>query len=288
MWYNICKGAITMINFVNDLTNLNMSINSFLSFYNNLDIIDNIPKHECNIFKETVIINPVNIIDDILHNMYNLLDNVVTYIHPSICHIYEENHNSYFEIIDQLTSIKNSLYFDENISEKIISFIHNLTIIDFSSTQNSNNKLANIIILPIENDLLYKIDKNPDLLYKISDSEFESVICDLYTKLGFIATHTQLTCDGGKDIIISEENKLGNFLYYVECKHFSSNKPIGVGIMRQFAGTVLSERINGGIIVTSSYFSKQAQDFIKNSNLQYQIKLHDSKYILNLIHELYS
>lgn len=58
--------------------------------------------------------------------------------------------------------------------------------------------------------------------------------------------------------------------------------------MRQFAGTVLSERINGGIIVTSSYFSKQAQDFIKNSNLQYQIKLHDSKYILNLIHELYS
>lgn len=272
-----------MANYIEEINMLKASINDFYTFYQTVPFTNNIPSYECSLSNESVIINPINIIDNMLLNLYDLLDEVIVNIQPTICHDYETNLNNYLDIIDKLNSLKKNLYSNNEINQKVIDTISNPKILN-SNPSSANN--AHIIVVPLGINLLHDLIRKPDSLYNISPSEFETLILELYTQLGFIVKHTPLTCDGGKDIILTEKNKLGDFIYYVECKHFNPKKPVGVGVVRQFSGTVLGERINGGIIVTSSYFSKPAQSFIRNNHLQYQIKLQDSSYILELIQKL--
>lgn len=106
----------------------------------------------------------------------------------------------------------------------------------------------------------------------------------IYHKLGFDVELTRATRDGGKDIILKEHNAIGDFVYYVECKHHNkiTNK-VGVGVIRQLYGTVSADKVNGGIIATNSFFTKEVRDFILNSNCQCQMNLHDGDYINKLL-----
>lgn len=49
-------------------------------------------------------------------------------------------------------------------------------------------------------------------------TDFEIVMAEIYSKLGYKVEHTQKTKDEGKDIIIRKPEILGDFIYYVECK----------------------------------------------------------------------
>lgn len=97
----------------------------------------------------------------------------------------------------------------------------------------------------------------------------------IYRRLGYNVERTKKTRDGGKDIIIRKPEILGDFVYYVECKRNAENRKIGVGIVKNLHSTVTADNVNGGIIVTTSYFSKDAQNFIRNNNLGYKIKMQD-------------
>lgn len=153
--------------------------------------------------------------------------------------------------------------------------------------KHSNKEESTIITLsPVNDRVLKYLSENPQAFYQLKGTEFENVMTEIYNKLGYKVERTQPTKDGGKDIIIRKPEILGDFIYYVECKKKEAKDPIGVGIIRSFVGTVNTDRVNGGILATTSYFSRDAKKFISENNYSCQIQMHDYDFIRGLLDQV--
>lgn len=120
--------------------------------------------------------------------------------------------------------------------------------------------------ITIVNDtLLRKAQQNPKVMYSFSSREFEQMICELLEKQGYKVKLTKQTRDGGKDIIILEQSIVGEFCVYVECKKYKENNPISVKLVRELYGTVEAEKATAGMLITTSYFTKDAKEFTKKT-----------------------
>ncbi len=120
--------------------------------------------------------------------------------------------------------------------------------------------------ITIVNDTLLKqAQQNPQIMYSFSSREFEQMVCELLEKQGYKVNLTKQTRDGGKDIIILENSLVGQFCIYVECKKYSANNPISVKLVRELYGTVEAEKATAGMLITTSYFSKDAKEFTEKA-----------------------
>lgn len=170
---------------------------------------------------------------------------------------------------------------NEEANNKIVTEIFRS---DEKSSEFTDKKESAIITLsPVNDRLLKYLSENPEALYQLTGRKFEEVMAEIYNKLGYKVELTKATKDGGKDIIIRKPEILGDFIYYVECKKYAANNPVGVGIVRELDGVVNMDRVNGGIIATTSYFTKDARDLILDKNLGFKIKLHDYDVIKDLL-----
>lgn len=168
---------------------------------------------------------------------------------------------------------------DKKATEKIIT-----EIFQPDAEKAIDNEQSPIITLsPVNDKVLKYLSEHPESFYQLTDNDFEVVMAEIYSKLGYDVTRTKATRDGGKDLIIRIPEILGDFIYYVECKKYNLKRPIGVGIIRNLVGTVNTDRVNGGILATTSYFTRDANDFIINNNLSCQIKMHDYDVIRDLL-----
>lgn len=155
-----------------------------------------------------------------------------------------------------------------------------------SDIEDSAEESQIIILSPINDRVLKYLAENPIAWYQLQDNDFELAIAEIYHKLGYNVERTQSTRDGGKDIIIRKPEVLGDFIYYVECKKYASNRPVGVGIVRNLVGTVNTDRVNGGILATTSFFTRDARKFVLDNKLDYQIKMHDYNKIQQLLNSV--
>lgn len=147
---------------------------------------------------------------------------------------------------------------------------------DVSEDENYNIETNRITYdLPFDDITLRYFFENPDKIYCMPSSEFERFMAEIYHRLGYNVELTKFTRDGGKDIILTEKNSLGDFKYYVECKKYRPNRAVGVEIVRGITGLIFTEGITAGIIATTSYFSKSAKDYIFDRNLKYKLLMHD-------------
>jgi len=137
-------------------------------------------------------------------------------------------------------------------------------------------------ITDVSDEFLKKLVDNPSLLYEISPRSFEELVAELLRRQGYEVELTPASRDGGKDIYIASKDSLGSFLYLVECKRFAPDRPVGVGLIRQLYGTVQAERATAGIFATTSFFTKDAQEF--QSKVEFQISLQDYLGIQRWIH----
>lgn len=149
-----------------------------------------------------------------------------------------------------------------------------------------NEDFAVIALSPINDVVLKYLSQNPEEIYRLTSREFEKVMAEIYNKLGYKVKLTKATRDGGKDIIIRKPDILGDYIYYVECKKYAVDKPVGVGIVRMLGGVINMDKVNGGIIATTSYFAQDAKDLIMDKNLGFQIKLHDYEKIHSLLNRV--
>lgn len=172
---------------------------------------------------------------------------------------------------------------NEDANNKIISEI-------FEPEENkiidNQNESAIITLSPINDKVLKYLSENPEALYQLSGNDFEIVMAEIYSKLGYDVTRTQSTRDGGKDLIIRKPEVLGDFIYYVECKKYDSKRHIGVGIIKNLVCTVSTDQVNGGILATTSFFTKDANKFILDNKLDYQIKMHDYNTVRSLLNKI--
>lgn len=171
---------------------------------------------------------------------------------------------------------------DEKTTEKIIT-----EIFQPDSEKAIDSEESPIITLsPVNDQVLEYLSENPESFYQLTDNDFEVVMAEIYSKLGYDVTRTKVTRDGGKDLIIRIPEVLGDFIYYVECKKYNPKRPIGVGIIRNLVGTINTDRVNGGILATTSFFTRDAYEFISDNKWNCQIKTHDYNVIRNLLNQV--
>ena len=129
-------------------------------------------------------------------------------------------------------------------------------------------KTAIIKVNNLPFSVLSKILSSPAEIRNISPREFEEFIADLLNELGFKdVILTPQSRDGGKDIIASHsiQGIQGIPLtFYFECKKYAQSNKIQLETMRSLLGTVAhdSQKVNKGILVTTSTFTKGCKDFI--------------------------
>lgn len=225
--------------------------------------------------------------ENVLELYQSIYDNV-QFLNP--IHDYENLITS-FQQLDGILSNYNLLNFysddlsnmefteNEEINNKVIT-----EIFQPDSEKTIDNEESPIITLsPVNDQVLKYLSEHPESFYQLTDNDFEVVMAEIYSKLGYDVTRTKATRDGGKDLIIRIPEILGDFIYYVECKKYAAKRPIGVGIIRNLVGTVNTDRVNGGILATTSFFTRDAYDFISENKWNCQIKTHDYNVIKDLI-----
>lgn len=96
---------------------------------------------------------------------------------------------------------------------------------------------------------------------------FERAILELVRKMGYGIDHQVLgrTGDGGIDGVIKQD-KLGLEEIYFQAKRWKGTVPIHQ--VRDFAGALLAKKSKKGIFITTSDFSPDAHDYVRNTDLK--------------------
>lgn len=199
-----------------------------------------------------------------------------------------EGVNAHIQQLNILKGYSLLHYYPDNMSNKAIEEdekINNKVVEEIFKPESNNRIEKNVIITlsPINDNVLKYLSENPLAFYQLDDREFEIVMAEIYNKLGYEVELTKATRDGGKDIIIRKPEILGDFIYYVECKKNAPKRHIGIGIVKNLVGTISTDRVNGGILATTSYFTSDAKRFISDNKYDYQIQMHDYDMIRKLL-----
>ena len=113
----------------------------------------------------------------------------------------------------------------------------------------------------LDKELLQHVKNNPAIIDKLSPREFEEMICDLLDAQGYKVELTKQTRDGGKDIIVTQKSIMGDFCIYVECKKYDKANPVRVKLVRELYGTVMADNVTAGLMITTSYYTKDALEY---------------------------
>jgi hypothetical protein len=103
-----------------------------------------------------------------------------------------------------------------------------------------------------------------DRLLHLTPQMFEDAIAQLLqVRFGWSAKRTRYSGDGGWDIEIEAAD--GRLL--VECKRYSTDKPVGRPALQKLHSAIVTERASGGILVTTSSFSEPARQFAQGTGI---------------------
>jgi restriction system protein len=145
----------------------------------------------------------------------------------------------------------------------------------------SANKLINLIpVAPILNinrsdsrfiegkEVLQSVDDSVNLA-AMDWEEFEHLIREIFGKEfslnGGEVKVTQSSRDGGVDAVAFDPDPIRGGKIIIQAKRYTN--AVGISAVRDLFGTVMNEGANKGILVTTSYFGKDAYDFAKNKPL---------------------
>jgi restriction system protein len=130
-----------------------------------------------------------------------------------------------------------------------------------------------------ESDVLGELDQRANLM-DLSPSEFESLITNLFAKMGLETRLTQASRDGGVDCVAYDQRPILGGKVVIQAKRYKNT--VGVSAVRDLFGTMQNEGASKGILVTTSGYGKASFDFaggkplelIDGGNLLYLLKEH--------------
>jgi restriction system protein len=97
--------------------------------------------------------------------------------------------------------------------------------------------------------------------------QFEIIVVDLLVKMGYGGTRRDAgqalgrSGDGGIDGIIKED-RLGLDAIYIQAKKWAETNGVGRPEIQKFAGALQGHRARKGVFITTSYFTKEAEDYV--------------------------
>ncbi len=103
--------------------------------------------------------------------------------------------------------------------------------------------------------------------------EFENQMTNIFSRLGYEATKTRSTGDGGVDIILEDG---GGNRTLVQCK--AHKNQIGPHVVRDLFGVMSDERAQGGMLINLGGFTQGVRTFAEGKNIQ----LLDLEDVINL------
>ncbi|MEI9901007.1 MAG: restriction endonuclease [Hyphomicrobium sp.] len=116
-----------------------------------------------------------------------------------------------------------------------------------------------------EADVLSTLDSRPNLM-ELSPSEFESLITNLFQKMGLETKLTQASRDGGVDCVAFDPRPVLGGKVVVQAKRYKNT--VGVSAVRDLYGTLMNEGASKGILVTTSGYGSAAFNFANGKPLE--------------------
>ncbi|HLY25370.1 MAG TPA: restriction endonuclease, partial [Aggregatilineales bacterium] len=130
-----------------------------------------------------------------------------------------------------------------------------------------------------ETDVLSTLDQRPNLM-ELNPHEFESLITNLFQKMGLETRQTQASRDGGVDCVAFDPRPIFGGKVVIQAKRYKHT--VGVSAVRDLFGTMQNEGASKGILITTSGYGKASFDFangkpmelLNGSNLLYLLSQH--------------
>jgi restriction system protein len=116
-----------------------------------------------------------------------------------------------------------------------------------------------------ETDIISGLDHRPNLL-ELTPTEFESLIQNLFTKMGLDTKQTRPSRDGGVDCVAFDPRPIFGGKVVIQAKRYRNT--VDVSSVRDLFGTVQNEGAAKGILVTTSGFGQASFEFAKNKPLE--------------------
>ena len=105
--------------------------------------------------------------------------------------------------------------------------------------------------------------------------QFEVYLKVLFKELGYKTTVTKSSNDFGADLILKKNNKK----IAIQAKRYKYKNTVGINAVQQIYASMPYYKVNKGIVITNSYFTKNAKILARHCN----IKLIDRKGLVKLI-----
>jgi HJR/Mrr/RecB family endonuclease/adenine/guanine phosphoribosyltransferase-like PRPP-binding protein len=160
--------------------------------------------------------------------------------------------------------------------------VHSATNIDFDAFSSSPETLyssdldlrqAVPIITDIDAEFMRYFARHPEELYNLNPRTFEKLVAHILEDFGYDIELTKATRDGGSDIIAYIRTALSCFLVRIECKKYAAEHKVGIDIVRSVLGVQELAGASKSIIVTTSYFTKDASKTARQ--IEHRLELKD-------------
>ena len=109
--------------------------------------------------------------------------------------------------------------------------------------------------------LVRSIRRSPGKLFRLDARAFEEMIAFIFQANGFEVELTPKAKDDGRDIVAVQRSLGVLTRWLLECKRYAAAHKVGVELVRQLYGVLMSERANKAILVTTSSFTAGAREF---------------------------
>lgn len=138
---------------------------------------------------------------------------------------------------------------------------------------------AKTLMAALEAELLERVRS-------VHPNQFEQIVVDLLIAMGFGGGAPEMgqrlgrSGDGGIDGVI-QEDALGLDAVYIQAKRYQDGSTIGAPVLQAFVGSLVGNRANKGVFVTSSKFSPAAKEYVRT--IQHRVVLIDGEELARLL-----
>jgi restriction system protein len=116
-----------------------------------------------------------------------------------------------------------------------------------------------------QGDALSAIESRPNLM-DLTPTEFETLVSNLFTKMGLETKLTRSSRDGGVDAVAYDARPILGGKVVIQAKRYKDT--VGVSAVRDLYGTMQHEGANKGILVTTSGYGPDAHQFSKDKPIE--------------------
>lgn len=121
-----------------------------------------------------------------------------------------------------------------------------------------------------------RIADYPHLLDRLSGRAFEEFLARVLHDLGYVVELTQQTRDGGVDLFAIRSVDDISVKFVIEAKRYAKERRVGIGVVQRLLGVKAHERATKAVLVTTAYFSRDAQRFAREHEYELDLKDYDA------------